>query len=91
MSTATEVAPVDLTALDFHPTCQSQFWYLFLDKQATPDCGAPAEYTAEVHDFRTCTGVEKFLCGACLKRYAGPCPSCNGPRLGTPRPIGRPA
>jgi hypothetical protein len=87
MATATEVAPADLTNLDFEPTCQIEQWYILIPTMKAPACGKPADYTATIHNFHTCAKVEKFLCEQCLPALAAPCATCHSTRVTDLRPI----
>ena len=79
---ATATDPVTIEALDFDLTCQIEHWYIFMPAQAKPACGKPADYHGAVHNFHTCTAVEKFICAECLPglQKSG-CPTCGAVRV----------
>ena len=75
-------------ALDFDLACQIEHWYVFMPEQAKPACGKPAAYTAVVHNFHTCAGVEKFICEECLQPLLrARCSTCQAVRLTDVRPL----
>jgi hypothetical protein len=87
MSTATEVAPADLTAHDFQVECEAERWYIFVPEQALPACRKPAAVIATIHNFHTCQATEKWICGDCLKDFRAACYTCGAVRVTNVRPL----